>query len=555
MHCRFTNTRALTTLLVVLACAAPAAASPFLSAASAATGASASTSTVIKGPDVSHYNHPDKRTVNWPKVAATGVSFAISKATEGTAYTDPFFATDYAGSAAAGLVHGSYHFARPGFPIGKTARQQAKYFAGVIGPVTTAKTLPPALDLEVTGGLAPSQLVTWAEDFLLEMRTLTGRTPMLYTYPSFWENDLDDPTALARFPLWMAHFNTSIPPVANLWQFTDHAHIKGFPRVKVSGSSKTKAISVDESVFQSSKAFPWSVISNGTLATSWPAQTPAAPLAIQATASGDQVRVGWIPPDAGTSPITGYTVTASPGGKSASIGPNTFHASIVGLSAATKYTFTVTATNAVGIGAASVATAPIAPRVPTSLVVTSSPSITFGSKLPVKAVLKRTDTKAALAGQSVLVYRRASTSGPWRQIRTLSTDATGTSSLVLAPSRSAQLELVFPGGHGIARASSYQSYVVRPTVTAALSATTVVHDGTLTIRGSSTPAVAGEQVLRERLVNGTWVVRSTTHLGPRGGFVFHLHPKAKGIATYRIVLPAVHGRTAAHTHPFSFTVT
>ena len=51
------------------------------------------TATVLEGIDVSHW----QGTINWPKVAAAGKKFAIIKATEGTNYVDPHYATNRAG--------------------------------------------------------------------------------------------------------------------------------------------------------------------------------------------------------------------------------------------------------------------------------------------------------------------------------------------------------------------------------------------------------------------------------------------------------------------------
>jgi GH25 family lysozyme M1 (1,4-beta-N-acetylmuramidase) len=533
---RVSVVRLITAVALVAAVGAPAVSGSL----SSASGAQA-----ISGPDVSHYQHPNGKPIDWDKVAAAGKVFAISKATEGTTYNDPYFATDYPAELAAGLVHGSYHFAHPGLPIAGTAMDQAEFFFAAVGDVTTADTLPPALDLENTGGLSPGQLVTWAQDFLLDMRSLGGRTPMLYTYPNFWTNDLDDPTAFARYPLWMAEYGTSKAPVADIWQYTDASHIKGIPDA------------VDQSTFTGTwnASFPWSTLSDGTVVTPWKASAPGAPVALQASAEGGAATVSWLPGDTGTSAVTGYTVTATPGGKTVSVGPNIFNATVSGLSTSTAYTFTVTATNAVGVGVASAPSPPVTPTIPTVLATATSASLTYGGTLPIQATLRRADNHQGLADQKVLVFRRTSTAAPWRQIRSLSTNASGLASTVLQPTRSAQLEAVFPGSKGVARSSAYENYVVKPTVSAALSAATVAHGSSVTLSGSAAPFVAGQKVTLQKHSGGAWRLTATSTLGRKGRFKFAIQPTTAGTLTYRVTVAATSRFGTGHSPTVSLTVT
>ena len=89
---------------------------------------------------------------------------------------------------------------------------------------------------------------------------------------------------------------------------------------------------------------------------------PAAPGSLQASSAGSgAVRLLWAPPaNDGGSPVTGYTVTTSPGGgPPVALGATTITTTTTGLTAGTAYTFIVRAVNAVGAG-------PVATSAPTS---------------------------------------------------------------------------------------------------------------------------------------------------------------------------------------------
>ena len=55
---------------------------------------------LVKGIDVSHNNSA----IDWKTVAATGISFAFAKATEGTSFHDPQFNANYAAIKSSGMI-------------------------------------------------------------------------------------------------------------------------------------------------------------------------------------------------------------------------------------------------------------------------------------------------------------------------------------------------------------------------------------------------------------------------------------------------------------------
>ncbi len=141
---------------------------------------------------------------------------------------------------------------------------------------------------------------------------------------------------------------------------------------------------------------------------------PGAPLAVNATSyANSQSVVSWTPPTSnGGLPITGYTVTSSPGAKTCTT-TGTQSCTVIGLTNGTAYTFTVTATNAIGTGPASAASAaatpaavPGTPTIGTATAGSGSASVTFtapasnGAPITSYTVTATDTTNAGRGGQT-----------------------------------------------------------------------------------------------------------------------------------------------------------
>lgn len=91
-----------------------------------------------------------------------------------------------------------------------------------------------------------------------------------------------------------------------------------------------------------------------------PVGPPQAPLSVSARASNSSALVSWqAPANNGGSPVTQYTVTASPGG--ATCVTAVTNCAVLGLTNGTAYTFSVVARNAAGDSAPSASSSPITP--------------------------------------------------------------------------------------------------------------------------------------------------------------------------------------------------
>lgn len=188
------------------------------------------------GTDVSRWQHPGDAPIDWAAVKAGGQSFAFVKATEGATYTNPYFAGDWTGTRAAGLYRGAYHYARPDAGVGD-ALAEATHFATVLGEINSPGDLPPVLDIEDDGGLAPAVLAEWTLTFLTAVQAATGRTPIVYTYPSFWANRMGGSAAFTGYPLWIAHYGAATPtinpwPRWTFWQHSSTGTVPGIPTVE-----------------------------------------------------------------------------------------------------------------------------------------------------------------------------------------------------------------------------------------------------------------------------------------------------------------------------------
>lgn len=161
----------------------------------------------INGIDVADHQHPGGAAIDWNAVAASGQRFVFVKATEGTHYVNAYFSSDSVKAQEAGLYPGSYHYARPGI---NDPRAEARFYAATLS-TGAQPSLPPVLDIEEDGGLSPAALQKWVRGFVTELKKLTGRQPIIYTYYTFWKQNMANTTEFAEYPLWLAYYDNKMP--------------------------------------------------------------------------------------------------------------------------------------------------------------------------------------------------------------------------------------------------------------------------------------------------------------------------------------------------------
>ncbi|MCG7269689.1 glycoside hydrolase family 25 protein [Corynebacterium amycolatum] len=201
------------------------------------------------GVDVSKWQRPGGVALKWNEVAASGQKFAFIKATDGVEGDQKYFLEDSIAAAKAGLYVGSYHKAHPDRSATAQADQYVEALQQRDEQISTDKTLPPVLDIELDNGLNPTQLQKWTKDFLERVEEKTGETPMIYTYRWFWQNPMGNSTDFTDYPLWLAAYEDSAPTSLPggwesmaFWQRSSTGRVDGIPTI------------VDEDVFNGTEA-------------------------------------------------------------------------------------------------------------------------------------------------------------------------------------------------------------------------------------------------------------------------------------------------------------
>ena len=173
----------------------------------------------VYGIDVASY----QGNVDWNYWWNQGKRFTWVKATEGTGYTNPYFAQQYNGSYNRGFIRGSYHFALPDRSSGAT---QATYFGDHGGGWSgDGKTLPGALDIEwnpygaTCYGKSQAGMASWIRDFSNTYKTRWNKYPIIYTATSWWSQCVGNNSFSSTNPLWVARYASTVGTLPYNWTY------------------------------------------------------------------------------------------------------------------------------------------------------------------------------------------------------------------------------------------------------------------------------------------------------------------------------------------------
>jgi GH25 family lysozyme M1 (1,4-beta-N-acetylmuramidase) len=478
------------------------------------------------GIDVSKWQH--NPSVDWAEARNDGVTFAFIKATEGSFYTNPHYAADRAAARSVGIFRGAYHFARPS---SGSAVRQARYFVARAGEHDGFGDLPPVLDLEDSGGLGTQDLRAWTRSWLEAVESLTGRTPVIYASPSFWEDYLGDSRGFRGYPLWVAHYETTEPQVPGGW--TDWTFWQKANTGRVDGIIGA----VDINRFNGTRA------ELAALAQAAPAEDVASAGSDREVPAREDTAPG--PADAGgpdpTDPGAPDPRTGSASGSasdSASDSPSD-SASVrgTGASANPRPVPDATATTRVSLHL-------------------STEAVYQGRRVSFAGALRGVDGEA-LPGRSLTLDRRVAGSSAWTRVAAPTTGGTGRYSFSLTATRPGSFRVRYPGepGHSAALSPS-RSLAVRPQVRtrATLSVERTAPAGeSITLSGQLRTADGAPLPARTisvyRLVNGSTAWELVTHTNtvtPTGAYQVLVRPA--GIETYRAVFDGSTAHTRAESN-------
>lgn len=179
----------------------------------------------VRGVDVSSYQGE----IDWEVLAAQDIQFAFIKATEGSSFTDPYFAHNFAAARQTDLRVGAYHF----FSYDSAGKTQAENFIAAVPAVDGM--LPPVVDVEYYGDYEKTPpdkaaVQTQLNDMLPRLEEHYGCKPILYATEKSYQQFLAG--AYTDYDLWIRSI-VGEPTLTDkrkwtFWQYTNREKLPGY---------------------------------------------------------------------------------------------------------------------------------------------------------------------------------------------------------------------------------------------------------------------------------------------------------------------------------------
>lgn len=179
----------------------------------------------VRGVDVSHY----QGTIDWEKLAAQDIDFAMIKATEGSGHVDECFLENWQAAQKTDLYLGAYHF----FSFDSEGHRQAAAFIETVGSLDGK--FAPVIDVEYYGNKRsnPPEKAEVTENLKSMLDTLEQHyqvKPIIYTTYTVYSEYIKG--VFDSYPLWVR--SIQCPPGFlfgnnwSFWQYMDTAVLEGY---------------------------------------------------------------------------------------------------------------------------------------------------------------------------------------------------------------------------------------------------------------------------------------------------------------------------------------
>ncbi len=178
----------------------------------------------IKGIDVSHW----QGNINWTKVKAAGIKFAIIKAggSDDGFYTDSKWEANYKGAKKNGIAVGAYYFAGPKCVTADAGKADAKRFIKLL----KGKKLeyPVYFDCEAQPASKKAGTTKAAIAFCMELETAGYYAGIYASAYSGFQDRLDD-SKLGSFAHWVAQYASKCTYGGKygIWQYSSGGKVSG----------------------------------------------------------------------------------------------------------------------------------------------------------------------------------------------------------------------------------------------------------------------------------------------------------------------------------------
>ena len=180
---------------------------------------------IFKGIDVSKWQND----INWKKVSADGIDFAMIRSSYGSEHTDEKLKKNVAGCEKYGIDYGFYHYTYA--KSDSEARKEAKYFLKTIKNYDP--TYPVVLDIEEEyfKKMSRKKVTDIIVAFMEELEN-AGYYAMIYSSPNFI-NNYTDFSRLTKYDIWIAcwgdedRLNSYYDGHYGMWQYSSTGSVRG----------------------------------------------------------------------------------------------------------------------------------------------------------------------------------------------------------------------------------------------------------------------------------------------------------------------------------------